>query len=377
MVAILKKTEHNTDFYHIVDFLKASHIWYALTIRPTVYVSHVRQLWSTARVEITDRETKILAQVNGRQRTVSESSIRRHLKLNDEEDKTAFPTRDVRYGEAFPTNTSLDAGHDRENIAKTFAMPHEALPRVTSLGSDEGSMQQKLQELMDICTAYKGNILLWRKGFRDTDEEEPAEVEEVLKVVKAAKLMTKVVTTAQPTTTAAQVLKPSAPRRRRGVIIQDPEETTTSVIMHIERYNFIQAFLEKEEEDVAVQEKRQGESLDQETAKIQRIDEDAEELKRHLQIVANDNDVFTEATPLASKVSVVDYQIHHENNKPYYKIIRADRTHKLSLSFVTLLKNFDREDLEALWKLVKERFETIEPNNFSYDFLLNILKIMF
>nr|GEW95007.1 putative Gag-Pol polyprotein [Tanacetum cinerariifolium] len=36
-------------------------------------------------VETTDEETKILAKVNGRQRTVSESSIRRHLKLNDEE----------------------------------------------------------------------------------------------------------------------------------------------------------------------------------------------------------------------------------------------------------------------------------------------------
>nr|GEV30017.1 uncharacterized mitochondrial protein AtMg00810-like [Tanacetum cinerariifolium] len=46
--------------------------------------------------------------------------------------------RDVRYGEAFPTDTSLDADQDRENIAKTSAMPHEALPRVTSLGGGKG-----------------------------------------------------------------------------------------------------------------------------------------------------------------------------------------------------------------------------------------------
>nr|GEV73723.1 hypothetical protein [Tanacetum cinerariifolium] len=79
------------------------------------------------------------------------------------------------------------------------------------------------------------------------------------------------------------------------------------------------------------------------TAKLmtERIDEDAEDLKRHLQIVANeDDDVYTEATPLA-------------------------------------LKNFDREDLEALWKLVKERFKSTEPKNFSDEFLLNTLKIMF
>nr|GEX01215.1 hypothetical protein [Tanacetum cinerariifolium] len=150
-------------------------------------------------------------------------------------------------------------------------------------------------------------------------------------------------------------------------------------------YNSNQAFLNRVEEEVTVQEneiekegnKRQGESLKQEIAKKQRMDEEAEELKIHLQIVANDDDVYTEATPLASKVLVVDYHIHHENYKPYYKIIRADGSHKLFLSFITLLKNFDREDLKTLWKLVKERFETTEPKNFSDDFLLNILKIMF
>nr|GEX75649.1 retrovirus-related Pol polyprotein from transposon TNT 1-94 [Tanacetum cinerariifolium] len=184
-VACLKgkqhKASHNTDFHQIVDFFEVSHIRYALTVYPTVNVSHIRQFWSTARVKTTDGETKILAKVNGRQRTVSESSIRRHLKLNDEEvskskstsfnefssniatalvclainrtynfskmifdgmmrnvkNETAFPTGDVRYEEAFFIVTRLDAGQDRENIAKTSAMPHEALPRVTSLDGGE------------------------------------------------------------------------------------------------------------------------------------------------------------------------------------------------------------------------------------------------
>nr|GEY37058.1 hypothetical protein [Tanacetum cinerariifolium] len=128
-------------------------------------------------------------------------------------------------------------------------------------------------------------------------------------------------------------------------------------------YNSNQAFLDRMEEEVTCQEKeikeegskRKGESLMQDMTKKQRI----------------------EATPLASNVPIVDYQIHHENNKPYYKIIIVDGTHKLFLSFITLLKNFDREDLETLWKLVKEIFESTEPKNFSDDFLLNILKIMF
>nr|GFB96249.1 hypothetical protein [Tanacetum cinerariifolium] len=50
----------------------------------------------------------------------------------------------------------------------------------------------------------------------ETDEAEPVEVKEVIKVVAAAKLMTKVVTTAATTITAAQVPKASAPKRKRG-----------------------------------------------------------------------------------------------------------------------------------------------------------------
>ncbi|GJV04481.1 hypothetical protein Tco_1338050 [Tanacetum coccineum] len=95
MVAILEKIESNTDFHQIVDFLEASHIRYALTVHPTVYVSHIQQFWSTARVEIVDGETKIIAKVNGRQRTVTESSIRRHLKLLDDEGINTLPDNEL------------------------------------------------------------------------------------------------------------------------------------------------------------------------------------------------------------------------------------------------------------------------------------------
>nr|GFC69531.1 hypothetical protein [Tanacetum cinerariifolium] len=63
MVAILKKGEHNTDFHHMVDFIEASPL----------------------RIETTKEGTKILATVDGTVRTVSESSLRRNLKLRDEE----------------------------------------------------------------------------------------------------------------------------------------------------------------------------------------------------------------------------------------------------------------------------------------------------
>nr|GFA35761.1 hypothetical protein [Tanacetum cinerariifolium] len=41
---------------------------------------------------------------------------------------------------------------NRANIIKTSTFPHDSPPRVTSLAADEGSMQQKLNELTDLCT---------------------------------------------------------------------------------------------------------------------------------------------------------------------------------------------------------------------------------
>nr|GEX61313.1 hypothetical protein [Tanacetum cinerariifolium] len=73
---------------------------------------------------------------------------------------------------------------------------------------------------------------------------------------------------------------------------------------------------------------------------------DSRALKRLM--LNNEDDVYTEATPLALKVLVVDYEIYTKNNKPYYKIKRADGSHQLYLSFLSMLRNFDREDLEVL-----------------------------
>nr|GFA65902.1 hypothetical protein [Tanacetum cinerariifolium] len=108
---------------------------------------------------------------------------------------------------------------------------------------------------------------------------------------------------------------------------------------------------EMEEEDQEVL-KSINETPAQKAAKRRKLNkkaQEAEDLKKHLEIVNDeDDDVFTEATPLRRKVPIVDYYIVVINNKPRFKIIKADETHQLYISFITLLKNFDREDLEDL-----------------------------
>nr|GEX73503.1 hypothetical protein [Tanacetum cinerariifolium] len=148
------------------------------------------------------------------------------------------------------------------------------------------------------------------------------------------------------------------------------------------KFNSNIEFLLKTKEHMEEEESKALQSINktqaQKAAKRRKLNEEVEDLKRHLEIMPDeDDDVNTEATPLARKVPIVDYEIINLNNKPYYKIIRADGTHQLYISFMTLLKNFNREDLEALGSLVKERFSTSKPKNFFDDFLLTTLGAMF
>nr|GEV50163.1 hypothetical protein [Tanacetum cinerariifolium] len=243
-------------------------------------------------------------------------------------------------------------------------------------------------------------------------QERATELKKVVKVVTTTKLITEVVTAAA-TITAATTPITAALNKGKGIMVQEPKPLKKKaqieqdeayareleaelnkninwddVIEQVKRkekimyFNSNVVFLEKTKEQLEEEEsrelKRTSESLKEKALKKQKLDEEVDELKKHIQIVPNnDDDVYTEATPLALKVPVVDYKIYTENNKPYYKIIRVNGTYQLFLSLLSLLRNFDREYLEMLWKIVQERFASSKPKNFSDDFLLTTLTYMF
>nr|GEY62880.1 hypothetical protein [Tanacetum cinerariifolium] len=142
-------------------------------------------------------------------------------------------------------------------------------------------------------------------------------------------------------------------------------------------------FKSREEMEAEDQEiiKSINETPTQKAAKRRKLSEEAQEakdLRKQLEVVEDEDDnVIVKATLIASKVPVVDYQIVLINKKPSFKIIRADETHQLYISFATLLKNFNREDLETSWRIVKDGFSTSIPTNFLDEYLLLTLKTMF
>nr|GEW70431.1 putative ribonuclease H-like domain-containing protein [Tanacetum cinerariifolium] len=289
---------------------------------------------------------------------------------------------------------------DKDDVVSLMDDKEEEEAKVVENDQVQGRQAESQAKIYKINMDHASKVL-------SMQEDEPAKVQDVVDVVTTANLIIKVVTAASTiifaaepqvhaaTITAAPIrvaadegkwimVEEPKPLKKKQQVEMDEEyarKLHAELNKDIDRDAAIDHVKKKAKEDPAVQifqvmkRKPQTEAQAQarknmimhlknvagfrldyfkgmsyhDIPKRRKLNEEVEDLKRHLEIVPNeDDDVYTEATPLARKVPVVDYEIINLNNKSYYKIIQADGTHQLFISFLTLLKNFDREDLEAL-----------------------------
>ncbi|GJV00962.1 hypothetical protein Tco_1330232 [Tanacetum coccineum] len=126
--------------------------------------------------------------------------------------------------------------------------------------------------------------------------------------------------------------------------------------------------------------KRAGDELEQENAKKQKVDDDQEaaKMKELMKIVPDEEEVALDAIPLATKPpSIIGWKIVNEVKINYYQIIRADGSSKRYSAFIQMLRSFDKEDLETLWKLVKAKHGYTRPEEGYERVLWGDLKKMF
>nr|GFA91463.1 hypothetical protein [Tanacetum cinerariifolium] len=82
-------------------------------------------------------------------------------------DKPASPVRDVSEGEACATESGFIADQDRATIVKSFTLPHDSAPRVTSPAADEGK-----EEIVKLNDRVK--VLEDREGVADKQSGDDA-----------------------------------------------------------------------------------------------------------------------------------------------------------------------------------------------------------
>ncbi|GKE68693.1 hypothetical protein Tco_1526765, partial [Tanacetum coccineum] len=175
MVAFLSKPKESDRFEQIVDFLNAHPIKNALTVNPTIYISCIKQFWSTVKAKTINGEVQLHALVDGKKIIITESTVRRDLQLEDAEGVDCLPNSTIfkqltlmGLVRAATTASSLEAKHDSDNITKTRSKstPNESSslgttagggPRGNTLQSDEDRL--KLNELIELCTNLQYRVL--------------------------------------------------------------------------------------------------------------------------------------------------------------------------------------------------------------------------
>ncbi|GKB67596.1 putative ribonuclease H-like domain-containing protein, partial [Tanacetum coccineum] len=190
----------STGFHQIVDFLNTTHIKYALTKNPTIYVSLIHQFWKTASATTNqNREMEITATIDGRLKTVTEASIRRHLKLEDSAvaPSTSQPTSTTPITTpetspskitsspslSSPIQQSPPSMHTTHDAEEAVPMPHELpLHSVYSLGHDEGSLL--LSELTVLCTNLSNKVTSLEAELEQTKQTYGTALTKLIKKVK-------------------------------------------------------------------------------------------------------------------------------------------------------------------------------------------------
>ncbi|GKC16737.1 hypothetical protein Tco_1013519 [Tanacetum coccineum] len=102
--------------------------------------------------------------------------------------------------------------------------------------------------------------------------------------------------------------------------------------------------------------------------------EEKDELRMWLTVVP-DEEAIVDPKVLHTKFPIVDWESQSLGNMHVYKIIRANGNTSYHKTFKSMLKSFDRHDLEVLHRLVMERFQDNTPEGYKL-MLLGDLKIL-
>nr|GEY49744.1 hypothetical protein [Tanacetum cinerariifolium]GFA34787.1 hypothetical protein [Tanacetum cinerariifolium] len=95
MIAYLTKSNTSEGFELILDFLNASVIKYALTVNPTIYVSCIKQFWSSVSLKKTNDVVRLQALIDRIKVIITKDTIRHILRLDDAESIDCLPNEEI------------------------------------------------------------------------------------------------------------------------------------------------------------------------------------------------------------------------------------------------------------------------------------------
>nr|GEX75881.1 hypothetical protein [Tanacetum cinerariifolium] len=435
LIAFLEKPSESNGFEQIVDFLNANQIKYALTVSPTIYTARIKQFCTTLKIKTVNDDVRLQALIDEKKIVIIEASIRHDLKLNDAEGIYVNPslTKKVfanikRVGTGFSgAVTSLFRIMMVQVVEEVGVLP-TAIQDTPIPDAPSTSLPQRPHKPRRKTAIVEFYLSTIGGKLNATNEE----------LVSAAPIN---IITAQPSQSTKITVDITTTPKAKGIVFHDMKESTTrttfskshvkdrgkdklvkepeiqkskvkksSDLLFERQSDAVRKYQALKRKPVSVAQARKNMMiylknmagykmeflreramkrldlyLKKNTTKFKpclkkaREQQEAEELKRNLEIVPDDeDDVFVNVTTLSSKpLTIVEYKIYKEGKKEHFQIIRANSNHQMYLTFSTMLKNFNIEDLEVLWKIFKDRFRESQLKEVLDVFLWHALKVMF
>nr|GEW00970.1 xylulose kinase-1 [Tanacetum cinerariifolium] len=95
MIAYLSKSDVSEGFNQIINFLNGCSIKYALTVNPNIYVSCIKQFWTTVAIKKVNDVNRLQALVDKKKVVVTEATIRDAFRLDDVEGVECLPNEEI------------------------------------------------------------------------------------------------------------------------------------------------------------------------------------------------------------------------------------------------------------------------------------------
>ncbi|GJR53311.1 retrovirus-related pol polyprotein from transposon TNT 1-94 [Tanacetum coccineum] len=349
------------------------------------------KFWSTVKTKTINGEVQLHALVDGKKIIITESTVRRDRQLEDAEGVDCLPNSTI-----FEQLTLMGSKTTACNeFSSTMASAIICLAINQKFNFSKYIFESMIRNLDNLS----GKFLMYPRNNRwlnvqDDADNEMFDVnalngEEVFVVGQNENVVKEVVDALNYINSTTlrgkrkrnlQLIETEEEKRNKPPTKAQQKKIMCNYLKNMERYKLndlklkefdsiqemfdrafkrVNTFEDFRTELVEGKENRAGEELIQKSSKKQKVDDDKEtaELKLCLEVISGKEEVAIDAIPLRPKSPrIIYWKIHKEGKKSNYQIVRADGKSQMYMIFSQMLKSFDREDLEDLYKLVKARY---------------------
>nr|GEW97087.1 hypothetical protein [Tanacetum cinerariifolium] len=343
MIAFLTKSDASKGFDQIVDFLNAHTIQYTLIVNPSIYVSCIKQFWASVSVRKTNDVVTLQALINRKKVVITEDIIRQDIRLDDADGVECLP--------------------NEETFAELARMGYEKPPRKLTFYKAFFFAQRKFL-IHTIVQCMSAKRTAWNEFSSSmasaficlaTEQDKVAQALEITKIKQRVKKLERKRRSKHSglkrgyIQTEGKIVELNADEDVTLVDVDIAVEIDADILERMEEesrklmleYNKVQTlFIPNKDVEEPAKKRGAKETLLQESFK-----------KLRAKVKASGSHTTQEYTPTDDP---------KEMSAEDVKNIVGGITQAYMI-FEDMLKDFDRVDLDALWRLTKEKFSTAMP----------------